>query len=235
MRLLQRSALLTLAVLLVATGCTTETQVTKTVDATNPPGTSGTDNTGTTDNTGSTNSTGSTDNTGSTGTDSTGSTDTTGTGGTEATENTNPPDTAKKCGVEDIPDGKGIGEPCAEHTECETGYCYTEYLWNEDGSQTHRFCTVGCTGCTVKGNCDEWKHGPGIKENKCFPFTSSFINHYGLKWDSVCLATCQNDGDCAAMGGFSSCAKMTFGKDYDYGVHKVCQPPDFPKLDPDEF
>jgi len=138
------------------------------------------------------------------------------------------------CGIDDHP-GKPLGAECSSHDECETGYCYDEYLWNEDGNIQFRFCTVGCTSCTVKGNCNEWTPAPGVESAKCIPFTSSFKNFYDLQLGSLCLNACTSDADCAGIPPFTRCAKPTFGKDYDYGVWKVCQPETFAKLPRDDF
>ncbi len=235
--MLHANALSYLAVLtLCAAACGGETVQTRTVDT----GSGGTSGTSGTDGTSSSDGTSSTD--GTSGSDGTsGTSGTSGTDGVDASEGTDGVDgtsgavVVNKCGIDDNPDGLGIGMPCTDHMECETGYCYTEELWNEDSSQTYRFCTAGCAGCTVKGNCNEWKKAPGVNANSCFPFTSSFIKYFGLEVTSLCLTACQSDAECANLGSFNTCAKLTFGKDYDYGVQKVCQPESFPKLDPDEF
>ncbi len=216
------------ALVVACGGTTTETVVvpegTTTGTGSGTSGTSSTTGTPTTTTGPGTTSTGPGDTSGDTGGD------TTDTGGDTGVD----PSKAPKCGVEDQA-GLAIGEECSEHADCETGYCYDEYLWNEDGSKTYRFCTVACTGCTVKGNCNEWGKAAGIKENKCFPLTSNFINFFELKFDSLCLASCVSDGDCAGMGPFSTCKLLSFGKDFDYGVVKICQPPDFPKRPAADF
>jgi len=136
---------------------------------------------------------------------------------------------ADVCGVEG--EGKGIGEPCASHTECATGYCYNEQYLNEDGGSTYRFCTAKCAGCTTVGNCNEWPMGPGVKANTCYIFRSAFINEYELTADSLCLPTCSNDSDCMGLGPFSKCGSVKYswaeGEECFGGVQKVCQPPEF--------
>lgn len=220
-------------------GCTKTTEVIETVDASSTGGGSGTQ----ANTTGGTTTGGSTTGGQATGGSTTGGTTTGNTGGeTEGGETTAQETTGSTtggsvevCGITDHP-GKAIGEPCTEHDECETGYCYDEYFWNEDGSQTYRFCTAACTSCTTVGNCNEWGKAAGTQENKCIPLTSSFLNYYGdIKAESLCLASCQSDADCAGMGPFTKCALPYFGKDYNYGVQKMCQPPEFPKLDEKEF
>ncbi len=190
-------------------GATTTTTTTTT---TGPGGPGGTTGAGTSDNSGTTG----------------GEVDTGGTTGFD-------PNKAPKCGIEDG-QGLAIGEACAENADCQTGVCYGEALWNEDGStEAFKFCTAGCSGCTIVGSCNEWDKAAGISENTCMIFTSNFINYYELVFDSVCLATCLSDGDCVGLAPFTKCALIRFGKESNYGVRKVCQPPEFPELDDKDF
>lgn len=123
--------------------------------------------------------------------------------------------------------GLPIGAACTEHSQCSTGYCYDEALWNEDGTLAHRFCTASCAGCTVVSNCNMWPKAAGGYENKCYPLTSRFIKEHTLDAKSLCLAGCNNDSDCAGLGEYSRCALLSFGLDCNYGVVKVCQPESF--------
>ena len=147
--------------------------------------------------------------------------------GTDA-ETTSTDGPVNQCG--EMGEGKGIGEPCLSHAECATGYCYDEAYLSEDGSQTYRFCTAKCAGCTTVGNCNEWPMGPGVKANTCYIFKSAFINEYNLKADSLCLPTCSSDSDCIGLGPFSKCGKVQYswteGEECFGGVQKVCQPPE---------
>ncbi len=130
------------------------------------------------------------------------------------------------CG-EMVPDGLPVGSTCTDHSECGTGFCYDEELWNEDGVPRRRFCTAACAGCTVVSNCNEWPKAAGVFDNKCYPLTSKFINTHKLAASSLCLAGCNNDGDCQNLGEFSRCALLSFGDDCNYGATKVCQPESF--------
>ena len=156
---------------------------------------------------------------GTTGGGTTGGSETTG-GGTAA----QPQDV---CGLADHP-GLPLGVACTENDDCETGYCYEEELWNEDGTTPQRFCTAACAGCTTVGNCNEWSKATGTLENKCFPFRTAFINYYGLDVRSICLATCKTDADCVNVAPHTFCGGLKYGSDKEFGsgISKVCQPPE---------
>ncbi len=224
--------LLSLALIFVLPGCGTTVE-TRVVDA--GTGGGGGDGTGGAGTDTGTPTTGTTDGNGTTGDTGTGDTGTgTDEGGTETTGTTGPPPLGSKCGVEDNP-GKAIGETCTEHAECETGYCYDEALWNEDGVPTNRFCTVACNACTLKSNCTEWGTAPGVAQNVCVGLPSYFINYFTLEFTSLCLPGCKNNGHCAGLTGLDTCGDLAFGKENSYGVWDICQPASFPRLDEDVF
>ncbi len=242
----ERSALLSLAVAtvaVVASSCTTQTTERRVVgsDGGTSSGTTGDATTGGT--TGGSGSGGTTAGTGSgsgsgSGT-TTGTEDVAGTtGGTDTTVTTPPPlcGAFTPAGDPLYPDGKPVGFPCAAHSDCATGYCYDEALWNEDGTQQHRFCTAACTQCE-KTKCSDYpKPGAKLESNCAGTLSSSFRKHFNLRFKSLCLAKCTQDADCADLGGtFTKCAQLKFGKDFNYGVNKYCQPADFYLTPESEF
>ena len=140
--------------------------------------------------------------------------------------------------------GKAVGVACTTHEECSTGYCYEEALWNEKSAtagtaKPNRFCTVACSNCGKGKECRDWpsivSEGSQSPGNKCFPLLQYYIDHFKLKYDSVCLVGCWTDADCAGLEPYTNCRGLTFGKDSNYGSPKVCQPDTIELLGEDKF
>ena len=138
------------------------------------------------------------------------------------------------CGAP-VAGGKPIGAPCTDSSECATGYCYDEALWNEVGPPVNRFCTVACKECPGATDCAAWPTATGAGLTRCVGFPGYYVAHFGLAFKSVCLASCDSDAQCTALDPFSVCAGLSFGKEASFGVFKFCQPASFPVLPPETF
>jgi hypothetical protein len=140
------------------------------------------------------------------------------------------------CGLaEPNVDALPIGAPCTEHEQCSTGYCYDEAIFNEDGNLVYRFCSVSCTNCGAKKTCADWPKAQNNGQNKCYGLPSYYINHFQLKYKSVCLVGCYKDIDCVGLDPFTKCAGLGIGKNKSYGSPNVCQPPEYVQLGEESF
>ena len=89
---------------------------------------------------------------------------------------------------------KKMGEPCTDHSECKTGYCYDEWYLGWTGG--FRFCTAACNGCPTGQSqlCSSFDEpDPGIKHT-CIIFTSCHANEFGaFDVQGICVPKCNNN------------------------------------------
>ena len=150
-----------------------------------------------------------------TGTDT--SVDQTGDETAAATDETTGDDTSDPGNCDEAVAGtKPMGAGCAQHCECETGYCYDEAFLGD-----FRFCTRAC-----EGSCNEGT-GAGVEENKCLNLNNSKFAEFDLTETWLCAPVCSSLDDCLALSseydacGFGPSGTQWLGATISLGDHCV--------------
>ncbi len=111
---------------------------------------------------------------------------------------------------------KPLGAGCAQHCECETGYCY-----DEDFLGDFRFCTRAC-----EGSCNDGV-GDGVEENKCLNLNNSKFADFELTETRICAPVCSSVDDCLALSseydacGYGASGTQWLGATISLGKHCV--------------
>ncbi len=132
------------------------------------------------------------------------------------------------------PGTKQIGEICADHNECETGYCYDEWYLGWAGG--FRFCTLACNSCPQGSQfaCADFNRSEGgqnltyqceILQNSCHVAAFGAFDVAG-----ICVPRCSDIGRCNTFFGsaYTECMVPNIRTNScgTIGVNKVCTVPE---------
>lgn len=110
------------------------------------------------------------------------------------------------------PGDKPIMAPCADHCECETGFCYDE-AFNGGG-----FCSMDCNAPSI-GDCAKLKHPtlPQHQKYGCLRLDGMKARH-GLKTTRICVLRCAGVDECRAYSPrYDQCGNFSGGRGTQWG------------------
>jgi hypothetical protein len=90
------------------------------------------------------------------------------------------------------PMDREMGQPCTEHGQCGTCYCYDEAYMTGTG---FRFCTKNCSS-GPGSDCNSGNLSNDPYQYACLKFTVGQINDYDLKNGGICAIRCGSLDDC---------------------------------------